>query len=340
MKNFAKFLPSRRFSAILGSLLFVAVLIWGTGQLRESNLTKSNFQNQPAVIVANNNEQALLEKVNSTDSDNDGLKDWEEALWKTDPNNRDTDQDGKSDGDEVKSGRDPKKKGPNDQLETGQEANRAQVLLTPDTQTDRLAKTFFSLFLQAKSENKNLSDQEAIKMATKSIQLNTVGTSLAKVYAANDFKVTTDNSLDQLKKYGNSMGSLVLENKDIMKDEIEILEKALASENKNALGELSTISLAYKNVIQGTLNIPVPEKALQNHIRLVNALQKLQSSAEEMALVFDDPSVSLSGLQKQKEGSHDLLYTLQDVNLFFGRNLVNFKTADPGFVFAKAIQTP
>jgi len=50
------------------------------------------------------------------DSDNDGLKDWEEKLWGTDPNNPDTDGDGVKDGEELKQGRDPLKPGPDDKL--------------------------------------------------------------------------------------------------------------------------------------------------------------------------------------------------------------------------------
>jgi hypothetical protein len=55
----------------------------------------------------------------NNDADRDGLKDWEEVLWKTDPNNPDTDGDGTKDGEEVKEGRDPTKKGPNDSLSSG-----------------------------------------------------------------------------------------------------------------------------------------------------------------------------------------------------------------------------
>ncbi len=50
------------------------------------------------------------------DSDNDGLKDWEEALWKTDPQNQDSDGDGTPDGKEVAEGRNPAVPGPDDSL--------------------------------------------------------------------------------------------------------------------------------------------------------------------------------------------------------------------------------
>ena len=48
-----------------------------------------------------NNQEKRNELLNK-DTDNDGLKDWEEILWKTDPNNPDTDGDKTTDGEEIK----------------------------------------------------------------------------------------------------------------------------------------------------------------------------------------------------------------------------------------------
>jgi hypothetical protein len=42
-----------------------------------------------------------------SDADEDGLDDWEERLWETDPNNRDSDGDTVNDGEEVSGNRDP-----------------------------------------------------------------------------------------------------------------------------------------------------------------------------------------------------------------------------------------
>lgn len=47
------------------------------------------------------------EDLYARDSDNDGLKDWEEVLWNTDPNIADTNGNGVSDGEEVRLGRNP-----------------------------------------------------------------------------------------------------------------------------------------------------------------------------------------------------------------------------------------
>lgn len=57
--------------------------------------------------------ETVIESQN-IDTDNDGLKDWEEELYKTDPYNPDTDGDGYLDGEEVNSGHNPLIKAPND----------------------------------------------------------------------------------------------------------------------------------------------------------------------------------------------------------------------------------
>lgn len=50
------------------------------------------------------------------DSDQDGLQNWEEELYKTNPDNPDTDGDGTPDGEEIKLGRNPALAGPDDAM--------------------------------------------------------------------------------------------------------------------------------------------------------------------------------------------------------------------------------
>ena len=96
--------------------LFVFVILGGFGFA----LFKQLSQKPSPQIAGNNNQKeqgaALDASLTLKDTDQDGLKDWEEALWKTNPKNPDTDGDGTSDGEEVNSGRDPNKKGPDDLL--------------------------------------------------------------------------------------------------------------------------------------------------------------------------------------------------------------------------------
>ncbi len=79
-------------------LIFFLLIIFSFAMI---GLAKDNSSGSKSVFV---------------DSDQDGLSDQEEAIYKTDPHNPDTDGDGYSDGTEVKSGYDPLKPAPNDKL--------------------------------------------------------------------------------------------------------------------------------------------------------------------------------------------------------------------------------
>jgi len=76
---------------------------------RNFSVTKEFEKN--AEIAKNIKKQKVLEKKEQKDTDGDGLKDWQEVLYRTDPELADSDGDGISDGDEVKNGTDPAKYG-------------------------------------------------------------------------------------------------------------------------------------------------------------------------------------------------------------------------------------
>ena len=62
-------------------------------------------------------ENSLSQSSQNIDSDNDGLFDWQEVFYGTDPKNPDTDQDGTLDGEEIKEERNPLKKGNDDLIQ-------------------------------------------------------------------------------------------------------------------------------------------------------------------------------------------------------------------------------
>jgi hypothetical protein len=73
--------------------------------------------------------KALELRTQLSDDDHDGLDNRDEAYWGTDPNNPDTDGDGYTDGEEVLSGHDPRKKGPDDLLDPGQNLTQRTITL-------------------------------------------------------------------------------------------------------------------------------------------------------------------------------------------------------------------
>ena len=75
------------------------------------------------------------------DSDNDGLTDAEESIYKTDSHNPDTDGDGYSDGVEVKSGYDPLKPAPGDRFTASKNSTPNLDAQNNQTLTEKFAQT-------------------------------------------------------------------------------------------------------------------------------------------------------------------------------------------------------
>lgn len=95
--------------------------------------------------------ETIIEPQNK-DSDNDGLKDWEEELYKTDPFNPDTDNDGYLDGEEINSGHNPLVKGPGDKqafypLPLGDKYN-----ITTKVLSEEFMESFLTSYLSQKNE--------------------------------------------------------------------------------------------------------------------------------------------------------------------------------------------
>jgi hypothetical protein len=86
------FLPSKKFTLAL--LILIALIVGGyfLSQFLKERSTRSSENTTINVTVGD---------IVNNDADGDGLEDWEEALWGTNPLDADTDGDGVSDGEEI-----------------------------------------------------------------------------------------------------------------------------------------------------------------------------------------------------------------------------------------------
>ena len=112
------------FVLAIGFLVYVISGAIGTAKLPEKTLLLPKIAASSTPI--------------SFDADSDGLLDWEEALWGTNPKLADSDHDGTPDGEEVRLKRDPKKAGPNDAFrETILDIRQPAHVLQPISQAEK-----------------------------------------------------------------------------------------------------------------------------------------------------------------------------------------------------------
>jgi len=95
-------LPSKKVLPMI-YLLFILILIY----LIFNNFKKSSDLSNLQKRITEGEKIKVMNDIGDKDTDGDGLKDWQEVLYKTDKELVDTDNDGKTDFEEVKLGEDP-----------------------------------------------------------------------------------------------------------------------------------------------------------------------------------------------------------------------------------------
>ncbi len=226
--------------------------------------------------------EAVIESQNK-DSDNDGLRDWEENLIKTDPLNPDTDGDGFLDGEEMDSGHNPLVKAPGDEqifypLPLGEKYNITNKIFT-DENLDTLFASYFSQKKEYLDNHPQINSQEAFSAQIKQSTINEmwkraigemysilteqVQAEIQKIPSAfdisvneNQLKISQDNSKEAIQKYIDEVTNILYANNFFLKEEaFSVLKKALEDDDFNQIDSLIQQNDAR---IEQAKNITVP----------------------------------------------------------------------------------
>jgi len=273
-----------------------------------------------------------LFQKNQADSDNDGLQDWEETLWKTDKNNPDTDGDGTLDGEEIKLKRDPLIAGPNDLLENKSSAPQSvQGDNRPLTETEIFARQFITGYLNLKQSGEL--NEETKKQLTNNLFENLQKSQDYdyKTYKISDIKISQDNSPEMVRQYGNDMGRILENFNNIKENEFEILTKAIEENNSEKLTELQLYIEDYQRTADDLLKTRCPSNYSQMHIDLVNSFMATEYSVSEMQKFFIDPLKAFHVIGLYFEQGRKMKEIFSNLGVEFKKMGISFEQNEPGF---------
>lgn len=289
----------------------------------------------------------LAENEINKDSDNDGLKDWEEKLWKTDASNPDTDKDGTPDGQEVKDGRDPIVPNTAPTGATPNDAIRKETAIknifdnsapNSSNSTENLSQEFFSEYLSAQQSGTQMSDADKETLIGNLLAKEVSSASVFKKYESSDLNILTDGSQSTIRSYGNAFGEIIITNATTdLENELSVLETAITNQDRTKLNDLDLIISRYKIVIEKSLKIGVPPTAVVLHLNFINAISGLADSITKMKSVIDDPLVSLKGLSIYSESDDALSKSIADFASYFKENGIVFNSNEYGYTFRTGI---
>lgn len=284
-------------------VLIVGIFIGGVVVLRTKGIGAAILSEGKKVFVP-------VADDPEADPDNDGLKNWQEKIYKTDTRNPDTDGDGYLDGEEVGSGYDPAISSPNDALE-GTDTNQPRPL--PKNLTDYLAqiltqKISSGEIAPAKGEKLDSNDpntpynQEILQEALAQINLRAKEYFVLPEIKIADIKVHSSPTTNEIiGAYISTMSRTVSRSegvKQLNKSEATIIQETI--KNKDVT-EINVLLMSVQKNIIDTKNVTAPQGFEKLHAQQI-ALLMLEEKILDAVKHFDqDPATAIAGLETYQQ---------------------------------------
>lgn len=313
------YLPNKK---IIFILIFILIIFAGWFYV----FAEKNKQAEYTASKENNALSVIADKTSQydADTDSDGLKDWEEALWKTDINKIDTDGDGTNDNEEIANGRDPLKAGPDDKASDKEDLVAQEKAIADsrqNTMTAIYARKFMSEYLTLKTEKGELTEDDKQNLVVKTMN-DIKPPEVVDKYKISDLSIleTTEESI---KNYALGMKAVFIDIKMPKKDEIEVFSVLLKSIKEEDFKKVEVSTNALKQyvslnnrILEAILPPSIPENLSKLHLEIVNGFNNLALAVEDMADAENDPIKAMIGQRlytEQKLRIYNAVKSVQEV---------------------------
>lgn len=274
-------------------------------------LTQYRASRQPEMKIVVAQKESSAQDKSSLDSDGDGLKDWEEQIYGTDPHNPDSDGDGTNDGDEIAQGRDPlvpntskDPNHPNDLLTQKTIATTASLDASQDQPnlTKKMAEIFSKDYLLNLMQNphgqQNL-DGVVDKIAQAALQQST---SKAPVITANDIIISRDMTKDSIKNYMDKFIDIAITSSKGVQDKKRILDvvaEVIKNQDDTEAIQALTKRIDASNIFLNSIKkLPVPEELVILHLDYLNTSMREGEAVKKIQNIKNDALLAVVGVRE------------------------------------------
>jgi len=301
----AKYLPSKKFIIILsaGIVMVLAVVFigkWKTAQIEKyqagSTQTLADIQN------------ITLGTLSEKDTNQNGIPDWEEALWGLNP---------AGDGAKNKAFIDAKKSA---LAQNNPSANTSSGGSDQPNDTGAFSREFFTAVASLKASGSL--DQTSISELANNLSKNvTANRDIPPAHAIDEIKTTTDASPASIKKYHDAVLQAIANSKNNrLGTELAIVQNGLSGTDTNMYAELTVIAQNYKDFSDQLLKITAPKDAAQMHLDAVNAASAMAVVVANMSQVLSNPLVGMLGAAQYDQNSTALTTAFTNLGHYFGES--------------------
>lgn len=320
-------------SIIISSIALSALLAGFLGYREYANPGESIAPALPTPV------QTLGAAALVADSDGDGLKDWEEELWNTNPINSDSDGDGTSDAEEIKKGRNPLVAGPEDALDPVSAAAKVNPESKKDIpDTERLARELFATYLASRREGLPLTENEIATMVD-TVTASVPADSTPR-FTERDITAQEDETATAFRAYGSALGAAFNKPWPGRENELAVFERAIQDPNEETarldLATLTPVAFAYQNLSRNFVSIPVPTAPRALHLRSANALADIGEAVRGMGFAFDDPVKAFGATARYLDAGERLGESLKGIRALLESQGISYATNEDGYALWRA----
>ncbi|NQV93258.1 hypothetical protein HQ403_02040 [Candidatus Kaiserbacteria bacterium] len=273
-------------NVVLIAVVIGTLLIGGAFFFTGNTGNKSTVKN----LQVNDDLKKIVTKTVAIDSDSDGLKDWEEILFGTDPQNPDTDGDGILDGEEN-----------SDEIKSSGGIDRSKIDELPGT--EKLAFQLFEGYIDLKKRRylgTNIEENFVAGLVESSLP-----TILYKTYTEDDVVIDTQEQQDskvRARTYRTALNEAWVPLFSVTEDELITFAQIVDGGDKNGFTKLEFAKSAYEDTISNMLLVSVPIEAVEIHVDILNAFSFFSGVLDTMIHVEDDPLTALVAVNGYTKG--------------------------------------
>ena len=228
--------------------------------------------------------------IEATDSDGDGIKDWEETLQA--------------------------RVFESIQAPTSTETENLEPYVAPTTLTGKFSEAFLKGYLDQKMTkgdvNIDLTEEERAAFINSAI---TAAEQTVKIkhYTPADVRIVPSTP-ESLREYGNNIMNVVIKNPVKDTNVLEILSRTVSNGDEAFLAEISVNETIYAKIIAETLLVEVPEQFVETHLALLDSYEAILSDLKGMQYAFDDTLLSIMHVRRYPEDNMKMLAALRAIN--------------------------
>jgi hypothetical protein len=243
----------------VGIALVIAAYVLATQQPVNTDEAAVTGLVPPTIAV----DPGLREYIPPTDSDGDGVPDWQELLDSTEP------------------------------LAVPE---NVRTFREPETLTDQFALDFFQTYMRNSSFGDfGQSPDELVAQASDELVEQAQDTLRTRA----DITII-GSSPAQLRTHANRVASVLNQARlaEGARNELEIVEDAVSRGDANILRELDPITQNYSLIITEMELMPVPDVMVKEHLDFLNTLVAVRNDIAAMRYLFSDPMFALLRLRR------------------------------------------